>query len=183
MIYIPPPRPPVVPPQSLPTLPRCWLYLLFFCPRAQMRPSVLCLWTETTTWNATTVRTVVWSSMMRMAAAATHWRTTCSVTPAMSRDWRKGPHPQPSPSTTSSQRHSGDAGQGCPGSSLRSTLGPQSWYTGRRGPGGQVPVCVEGSFPLTTAVCTPHPVHVFFKCFSPLPHPRQITQEDVLAQT
>lgn len=51
---------------------------------------------------------------MRMVTAATHWKTTCSVTPAMSRGWRKDPHLQPSTSTTSSQRHSGEAGPGLP---------------------------------------------------------------------
>lgn len=128
-------------------------------------------------------RTVVWSSMMRMATAASHWRTTCSVTPAMSRDWRKGPRLQPSTSTTSSQRQRG-CGLGLPREvSVQHLWASQSWCTGRRGQGGQVPVCVKGSFLLTTAVCMPHPIHVFLKCFSPLPHPRQITQEDVLAQT
>lgn len=51
---------------------------------------------------------------MRMVTAATRWRTTCSVTPATSRGWRKDPHLRLSTSTTSSQRHSGDAGPGLP---------------------------------------------------------------------
>lgn len=38
-------------------------------------------------------------------------------------------------------------------------------------------MCVKGIILLTTAVCTPHPVRVFSKCFSLLPHSRQITQK------
>lgn len=48
---------------------------------------------------------------MRMVTAAIHWRTTCSVTPAMSRDWRKDPHLHPSTSTTSSKETVGMWGQ------------------------------------------------------------------------
>lgn len=48
-------------------------------------------------------RTAVWSSMMKMATAVTRWRTICSVTPAMSRGWRRAPHRQRFTSTTSSQ--------------------------------------------------------------------------------
>lgn len=111
--------------------------------------------------------------MTRTVTAVTHWRTTCSVTPAMSRGWRKDPRLQPSTSTTSSQRHSGDAGPGLPGEGgvCRVLLGgPQSWGSGRRGT-GQVPVCVEGTFPLSTAVCTPHQVHVFPRALSPIAIP------------
>lgn len=39
-------------------------------------------------------RTAVWSSMTKTVTAATRWRTTCSVTPAMSRGWSRAPRLQ-----------------------------------------------------------------------------------------
>lgn len=90
-------------------------------------------------------RTVVWSSMTRTVTAAIHWRTTCSVTPAMSRDWRKGPHLHPSTSTTSSKETQWGYRASLPGRCLCSTSElPHSWDTGGGGTGGRVPLCVRG---------------------------------------
>lgn len=103
---------------------------------------------------------------MRMVTAATRWRTTCSVTPAMSSGWRKDPHLRPSTSTTSSQRYSGDAGLGLPREGLWGISGwaPRAGAQEEEGQ-GQVPVCVKGTFLSPTAVCTPHQVCVFSVLF------------------
>lgn len=128
---------------------------------------------------------------MRMVTAATRWRTTCSVTPATSRGWRKGPRLHPSTSNTSSKKTQMGCGAGRGGFCVALLSSPMAGAQEEEGQEVEflcvctcAHVCAKGIFLLTTAGSTPHPVRVFPKYFSLLPHsPHRITQEDAPACT